>query len=56
VLAVGGVQDAGAAGLDGCGGAVVDVGGGVQAEAGVAVLWGSALALFRVSAGHGLIW
>ena len=35
---VGGVQDLGAAGLDGCGLAVVDVGGGVQAEAAVAVL------------------
>src|ERR1700728_3993651 len=33
VLVVGGGQDSGAAGLDGCGGAVVDVGGGVQAQA-----------------------
>ena len=35
---VGGGQDAGALGLDGCGAAVVDVGGGVQAEPAVAVL------------------
>jgi hypothetical protein len=29
----------------------------VQAQASVRpLLWGSALALFRVSAGHGLIW
>jgi hypothetical protein len=35
---VGGGQDLGAAGLDGCGAAVVDVGGGVQAEPAVAVL------------------
>ena len=35
---VGGVQDLGAPGLDGCGAAVVDVGGGVQAEPAVAVL------------------
>ena len=31
-------QGLGAAGLDGCGAAVVDVGGGVQAEAAVPVL------------------
>jgi hypothetical protein len=37
VLVVGGGQDPGAAGLDGCGCAVVDVGGGVQAQARVAV-------------------
>ena len=36
MLAVAG-QDAGPAGLDGCGGAVVDVSGGVQAQAAVAV-------------------
>ena len=35
---VGGVQDLGASGLDGCGPAVVDVGGGVQAEPAVPVL------------------
>jgi hypothetical protein len=35
---VGGVQDEGASGLDVCRLAVVDVGGGVQAEAAVAVL------------------
>jgi len=35
---VGGGQDAAALGLDGWGLAVVDVGGGVQAEAAVAVL------------------
>jgi len=35
---VGGCQDCGACGLDGGGVAVVDVGCGVQAEAGVAVL------------------
>ena len=35
---VGGVQDLGPAGLDSCGLAVVDVGGGVQAEAAVTVL------------------
>ena len=35
---VGGCQDRGACGLDGGGVAVVDVGCGVQAEAGVAVL------------------
>ena len=35
---VGGGQDLGAPGLDGCGLAVVDVGGGVQAEAAVTVL------------------
>jgi hypothetical protein len=35
---VGGGQDAGALGLDGCGVAVVDVSGGVQAEPAVAVL------------------
>ena len=35
---VGGVQDAGAPGLDGFGLAVVDVGGGVQPEAAVAVV------------------
>jgi hypothetical protein len=34
----GGVQDLGAPGLDGSGLAVVDVGGGVQAESAVAVL------------------
>jgi hypothetical protein len=38
VLAVGGGQDAGAAGPDGCGCAVVDVSGGVQAQARVPVL------------------
>ena len=37
VGAVGGGQDAGSLGLDGCGVAVVDVGWGVQAEAAVAV-------------------
>ena len=37
VLVVGGGQDAGAAGPDGCGGAV-DVGRGVQAQPGVPVL------------------
>jgi hypothetical protein len=35
---IGGVQDLGALGLDGRGVAVVDVGGGVQAEAAVAVV------------------
>ena len=35
---VGGGQDLGAAGPDGCGPAVVDVGGGVQAEPAVPVL------------------
>ena len=35
---VGGGQDAGELGLDGCGVAVVDVSGGVQAEPAVAVL------------------
>jgi hypothetical protein len=35
---VGGGQGLGAAGLDGCGVAVVDVGGGVQAEPAVPVL------------------
>jgi hypothetical protein len=35
---VGGVQDLGASGLDGRGATVVDVGGGVQAEAAVMML------------------
>lgn len=35
---VGGVQDVAALGPDGCGVAVVDVGGGVQAESAVAVV------------------
>jgi hypothetical protein len=38
VSVVGGVQDLGAADPDGCGPAVVDVGGGVQAEAAVMML------------------
>jgi hypothetical protein len=38
VSEVGGGQDLGASGLDGYGAAVVDVGGGVQAEAAVMVL------------------
>ena len=38
MLAVGGSQHAGPADLDGCGGAVVNVGGGVQAQARVPVL------------------
>jgi hypothetical protein len=38
VSEIGGVQDLGALSLDGCGPAVVDVGGGVQAEAAVMML------------------
>jgi hypothetical protein len=38
MLLVGGCEDAGSCGLDGAGASVVDVGGGVQAEAAVAVL------------------
>jgi hypothetical protein len=38
MLAVGGSQHAGPADLDGCGGAVVDVGGRVQAETAVMML------------------
>jgi len=38
VSEIGGVQDLGASGPDGCGPAVVDIGGGVQAKAAVMML------------------